>query len=391
MAHNTESQLLAQYRQLSPHTRLIIMNPNYRAQHLILRELESPFTYTRFHGDRLSLDQAQPQLESTIAEHVQGNTIKARVIALDECDRIQDDALVTLVRDLLERAREARIVLLMRRLPMSILRDARLRHISQMIPIRDGALLHDYVQHQQTGALHLLEVRGLGNGHVVIDGKSITHWDGVLPRALFFFLIDRVMTTRNQIFETFWPNLSVKDATNVFHVTKRKISEVLGVDLTVYRSGFYHLSQQVQVLYDVSMFNHLIQDSLVADAETSTMLLEDAAEIYRGRYITSLDFDWVKQRRTEVEQNYADAMFNLGKLLEQKGSQERALNYYLRACALNHVREDIVLRAMQVCRQLNMPADGIVLYERLVGALAAVGLPEPSAAIQSLAREMRMR
>ena len=40
------------------------------------------------------------------------------------------------------------------------------------------------------------------------------------------------MVTRDEIFETFWPGLPTKEATNVFHVTKRKISERLGYELT---------------------------------------------------------------------------------------------------------------------------------------------------------------
>ena len=40
--------------------------------------------------------------------------------------------------------------------------------------------------------------------------------------------------TRADIFKEFWPGLPIKSATNVFHVTKRKIGERLGCDLTSY-------------------------------------------------------------------------------------------------------------------------------------------------------------
>ena len=75
------------------------------------------------------------------------------------------------------------------------------------------------------------------------------------------------MVTRAEIFQTFWPNLTTREATNVFHVTKRKISEVLGTELTVYGSSFYHISPQIQLSYDVSLFNQLVQDSDTAGAQ----------------------------------------------------------------------------------------------------------------------------
>ena len=46
------------------------------------------------------------------------------------------------------------------------------------------------------------------------------------------------MATRDDIFNTFWPSLSIKEATNVFHVTKRKVNEILGFE-TRYRVDNY--------------------------------------------------------------------------------------------------------------------------------------------------------
>ncbi len=103
------------------------------------------------------------------------------------------------------------------------------------------------------------------------------------------------MVTRAEIFETFWPNLNTREATNVFHVTKRKISEVLGTELTVYGSGFYHISPKIQLSYDVSLFNQLVQDSDSPTADTTA--LRQALALYRGDYLISISMDWVVKRR----------------------------------------------------------------------------------------------
>jgi len=86
-----------------------------------------------------------------------------------------------------------------------------------------------------------LEVYALGRGYALVNGQEITNWDGALPRNLFFFFMDNPLITRDEIFATFWPGLSVKEATNVFHVTKRKISE--RISMKVAETGSYELTQ----------------------------------------------------------------------------------------------------------------------------------------------------
>ena len=107
-----------------------------------------------------------------------------------------------------------------------------------------------------------LEIYALGRGYAFVNGQEITNWDGALPRNLFFYFVDHPLVTRDEIFATFWPKLSVKEATNVFHVTKRKISERISgkvggsksYELTQYQAGFYMPSEKVVRHYDVADF-----------------------------------------------------------------------------------------------------------------------------------------
>jgi len=110
-----------------------------------------------------------------------------------------------------------------------------------------------------------VEVYSLGRGYALVNGQPITNWDGALPRNLFFYFMDHHLVTRDEIFSTFWPELSVKEATNVFHVTKRKISERISMkvegnknyELTQYSAGFYVPSDKVIRHYDVGDFRRL--------------------------------------------------------------------------------------------------------------------------------------
>src|SRR5258708_19714094 len=85
-----------------------------------------------------------------------------------------------------------------------------------------------------------LEVYGFGGGHVFVDGVPLDTWDGPLPRNLFFYFIDHPMVTRDEIFETFWPGLPIKEPTNVFHPTKPKPTAPLSYALPSYSPRFYH-------------------------------------------------------------------------------------------------------------------------------------------------------
>src|SRR6185295_16856224 len=106
-----------------------------------------------------------------------------------------------------------------------------------------------------------IEVYAFGSGVVRVNGLPVDTWDGPLPRNLFYYFVDHPMVTRDEIFETFWPDLNTKEATNVFHVTKRKISERLGFDLTTYAGGFYYHSTKINLQYDVAVFDALIEEA----------------------------------------------------------------------------------------------------------------------------------
>lgn len=129
---------------------------------------------------------------------------------------------------------------------------------------------------------------------VLVDGVAVNNWDGVIPREVFFIFIlfaavfnpERVGRglTRDEIFTHIWPGLSVKDATNVFHVTKRKIAEVLSnaagreVMLTVYPVGHkeYYLHPSIELECDVLSVAQGFMNQLVAvSAEVQLAIIEE--------------------------------------------------------------------------------------------------------------------
>ncbi|MCC7206511.1 MAG: bacterial transcriptional activator domain-containing protein [Anaerolineae bacterium] len=185
-----------------------------------------------------------------------------------------------------------------------------------------------------------LEVYALSGGNVFVNGLPLTTWDGPLPRNLFYFFVDHPMVTRDEIFETFWPDLPTKEATNVFHVTKRKISERLGYELTAYAGGFYRPSGQLNVHYDVARFETVVEDSKLLPP-TDPAEWHRAIRLYRSPFLNRIEMPWIIRRREALRLSYAEALIGLGRLYRSLNEKEHAISFFLRALREVPQREDI--------------------------------------------------
>lgn len=369
MSYLAHTRAIGQLQDIEDDIQLIIAHPNYAHQHRLLHGIGPEAAYVRFDGQRLQASDLRGQLETELnAQNLTLNGSGGTTLILDECDRAVGEQFDTFLKRLLEEIGDSRVIVLTRSTPLGVLENPELRRRTRFVPALESQMLWDYAQrNENSGAL--LEVRALGTGRVQLNGRVVDSWDGVLPRSLFFYLVDRGLATRSEIFDTFWPNLTTREATNVFHVTKRKISEVLGMDLTIYWSGFYHISPRIQLSYDVSLFTQMLQDSAVAPPQEAAALLREAIALFRGKFLTSLEMKWVVKRRQDLYQMYGDALISLGKIAENMGEQEQALGLYLQAAVTNPQREDVVQSIMTLYREMNMQADAIGVYQRLVNVL----------------------
>lgn len=243
-----------------------------------------------------------------------------------------------------------------------------------------------------------LEIYAFGRGHVLVNGREITNWDGALPRNLFFFFVDNNLVTRDEIFEVFWPKLSIKEATNVFHVTKRKITEristnVVGDDnyeLTQYSAGFYKPSDKVVRHYDVADFTEALDQALTSsdDRERET-LYRRAIDIYKAPFLETIDMPWVMERREKLRLMYADALIGMGRLRRDVEDYETALGYFVRALREMPQREDIHREVMTMYWKLGRLQDATEQYERLKTLLdETIGVP-PSRETRELHKQIQ--
>jgi DNA-binding SARP family transcriptional activator len=238
-----------------------------------------------------------------------------------------------------------------------------------------------------------LEVYALGRGYALVNGQEITNWDGALPRNLFFFFMDNPLVTRDEIFETFWPDLSVKEATNVFHVTKRKISERIGMkvhepgsyELTQYTSGFYIPSTKVVRHYDAVDFREAIERALIASNEREEEnLYRRAIDLYKAAYLQTINMHWVEERRGSLRELYSQALIGMGRINKLRHDNERALGFFTRALRETPGREDIHREVMSLYITLGMHEDARAQYQHLEKMLKSELSIKPSRETQEL-------
>jgi len=209
-----------------------------------------------------------------------------------------------------------------------------------------------------------LEVLALSGGHVYIDGRPVTRWDGSLPRHLFYYFVDHPMVTRDEVFEVFWPNMPVKEATNVFHVTKRKISERLGYELTNYSSGFYIPSVRLTVHYDVREFEGCVQEA-IEDENNAPANWYRAIQLYRSEFLPYIQMPWVAERRDQLKNRYAQALIGLGRYHRGLKELGPALGYLLRALREKPDWEDVHQDVMSIYFQQGNIDAAVNQYQQL--------------------------
>ncbi|GAB4574069.1 MAG: hypothetical protein Kow0077_18770 [Anaerolineae bacterium] len=396
-----------EFRTLSPQQNVIVLHPQFRYHNALVNALmedgDRRIVYVTLPGPETTLESLWAQLQSliddaygidldspssfepdTVAQHLVShlNRLAPLLLVWGAFD-FAGDSITALVAALAEHAGNELISVVDSRVwPEALVRRVA-RHQIAVMPASTPDMLLDYLAHDESRVL--LEVRALGSGQVLINGREINQWDGALPRALFFYFVDRGMTTRDEVFSTFWPELSTREATNVFHVTKRKISEILGVDLTVYSSGFYRIAPNIDLYYDVVSFVESVQNAAVSEPDEAIVLLERALQLHEREFLAGVDQPWAKRRRAELLEIYVDALAGLARIHEEQGRAAEALGLYARAFSIHSQREDLARAVMQHLANEGQHDQALTVYRRLTEELSSSLGVAPSPETEALA------
>ncbi len=358
MSIDLYAESLKQLETLQPHERIIVLHPNCRFRHHLAHTLLGlPYTYP------IALNQLEglPQVDNIVQQvHIftdnlisQGFSPSHYYIFLDDADLLPDDYLTDLLLSLLSALDTStfRIVFNGRYAPHQVLYHPYLKNRIRLLPVNEPLLMLDYTQRQATPLT--LEVIAFGQGRVFLNSRLI-EWSGDVPRQLFFYFIDNKIVLSEDVFKIFWPDMEKTQATNVFHVTNGKIKKQLnGVRLTDYRGGYYHLSTQFQIYYDVTQFQNLFANLNTQQEQTRQRQLEQLLYLYQADFLFDIDNDWANQRRLELRAKYHIVCVSLADIYERQGAILKAIGMLLRVFKSNRLQEDIVSRLMQLYHRLD--------------------------------------
>ncbi len=255
---------------------------------------------------------------------------------------------------------------------------------AQAVVLRDARMLTSGFYSDRFQENPNIEVFALGSGYVMINGVQVNTWEGYLPRLLFFFVLDRPMVTRAEICESFWPDLPIDQAVNVFHVTKRRLHKALGFDVLVHQGGHYLVNPDINLKYDVLEFvKYLVEARTAPDAEAERLWM-DAVETYRGEFLQGYKDEWVTKRREDFRVGYFQALIRLAEFNMDKGKPEYALGYYLKAVAEVPNREDLHRQVLQIYHDLGRRGEAAEHYTQLQDLLDSEYDIAPSPETQEL-------
>lgn len=291
-------------------------------------------------------------------------------LAIDELDRIPRDSaeLDSFFRVLAEKLpKNARILINGREMFRQPWNDLILNGLAATIGENNAVENGIFREPAQRGQIEFYSLSG--SSRLMSDGRAVHSWDGSLPRNLAYYFIDHHMVTRDEIFRIFWPHLGVKEATNVFHVTKRKISEKLGYEITAYSGGFYVPSPRVNIMYDAREFEKQIEEALAGPDDVAPAKWYRAVQLYRHPYLEGLDMPWMLEKREKLRNDFAQALIGLGRMHRALGELDRALGYFLRAVAEKPDREDVHRNIMTIYHEQGRIKDVQAQYKLLESTL----------------------
>lgn len=312
MYHWIQTGAHDQLLEIDSSIRILLAHPQHKShQTLISCFLNTqPAVYLKLDTLVHSVKDLDIQLQIAYETHnVPQSQYRTYSLILDATVPIEPQILIEFFQKYLQQTTAGILLFCSRNYLDLIERFPEIKAVTKLWPTSNEWMLIDYLQrdhHRQ-----LVEVYALGSGRAVVNGNMVADWRGDIPKKLFFYLIDRELQTRQQVFETIWPNLPVREATNLFHVTKRKLNDVLKFDLMVFGEGYYRLSHAIDLHYDVSTYITTLQESAVSQAHKNVSLLKRCAAMYRGDFLTGLEGEWVQIRRDELRRTQAEILANL--------------------------------------------------------------------------------
>ncbi|MFB4269627.1 LysM peptidoglycan-binding domain-containing protein [Nonomuraea sp. GTA35] len=251
---------------------------------------------------------------------------------------------------------------------------------------------------QLSSTPHLVQFTLLGEPAIHVCGTPVDLSRRTKALELFVLLALRPKgLDREEICEHLWPDLEETLAGYRFHAALKDLRTALRDAATpddkktlfIERSGKTYRIEPQHIDVDLWAFHQALADARTAtDEKEKLAALETAAALCRGQLGQGLKYDWLDQdHRWPLTIASIKALLQLGALHEHARHNERALEIYDQACALDPDVESAARSAIRLLTTLGRTDEARQRFRRLKARLDALGVPvspETQAVVQRL-------
>ena len=224
-----------------------------------------------------------------------------------------------------------------------------------------------------------LRVLALGSLEVYVGGRQVdaAAWGSARPRELFVYLLMHPEgRTKDQVGLVFWPDASVSQLRNNFHVTLHRLRKALGgQEWVTLVNDRYRIDPALVQEFDALDFAREVKDATraVERGESGAVAkLESAVAQYRGDFMDGEPVgDWHLEHRDHLQKLYIDALMLLGARHEVEKRHARAAEVYARVLARDELHEDALLALLRAHAALGERTQALRLYRRFADRMRA--------------------
>ncbi len=297
-------------------------------------------------------------------------------LILDDCDILDSQTLIVLIRTLLQNTLRLKLVLFSRRPLIDLHADS---VISSLYACILGSSLIESPYEEERLVLY---VESFGQGRVFVNGQLIEEWPGSQSIETFFVMLDLMPASIDTLLMALFGSTKA-DVYNKFHVSKSYINRALGQDFTMLGGGaqareqMYYLSDKISLHSDFYDFGGLIKPMFDQNATSDTILVCATALMqfaYREYVGQVTDNAHLQGRRQQLAYYLSQALVQVGYRVWRRGDDIQAEALFARSSVTDRANREPVDALMALYRQQGRNQDAAAVYRRWKDAQARMAV-----------------
>lgn len=219
-----------------------------------------------------------------------------------------------------------------------------------------------------------LRIEGLGRARVVIGERTLasSDWRSIASRDLLFFLLCLGPAAKDELANTFWPDLSSGKLRSTFHITVYRLRRALDpLETVIFQDDRYHFNRRLDYSFDVEIFERLLVQAgamVAANPSRAADLYTQAMDLYQGDFLedySSPHDEWRLMKANELSEKYLVGLESLGGLLFKRGEYQGAHDVYKRAVNHDPYRESAQRGVIRGLAGLRRRAEALRYFSEL--------------------------